>query len=518
MPRRNISPGEGQKGQGNGIASPVPGGPGPVGSFLQNYAGSNPARFHMPGHKGRGRALQSAAARDITEIPGADNLLSPEGILKTAQEEAAAFFGAAATAFLPGGSSQGMQAAILSLPRDAVVFASRDCHRSLISALALSGHAARFLPTVPQRDGRNALPTVAALEAALGGALPGGEAREEGAATSPGGVSAPRPPEAPLALVITRPDYYGRCCDIQAIGDFCRRRDIILVVDEAHGAHFPLSDRLPASSIPYADISFASAHKTLDAPNPAAYLHLGRSRSSHAPTADALERAARLLGSTSPPYPLLAALDQAWRGQETAWGEHIDRLEAWRRSLPPRWRGALERGQFGSTDQANPMAAGDFTRLCFDVRPTASGHALEAHLRSQGVFMEMADRYRVVGITSPLDPPEWYDRLRAGLESYAAAMEAPPARRTAPAMDELPPPPEQIMTVRQALLAPLERVAEDGAAGRICARSVGAYPPGSALVCPGERIDRAMVKHLQSLRAGGATLFGLPFLCVKEEA
>lgn len=554
--RRNISVG---KSRANG----------PVSQFLESYAigmptggatkGSatgpvdgfidGPARFHMPGHKGRGKALVHAAAWDITEIPGADNLLSPEGLLKTAQEEAAAFFGAAASYFLPGGSSQGMQAAILALPANTIVYASRDCHRSLISALALSGHRARFLPPVPAADGRNALPTVDSLEAAFAEILSKGENAGvpfEKEAQDGSGIPSPAGGATPLALVITRPDYFGRCCDIAVISDFCRRAGIVLVVDEAHGAHFPLSDRLPDSAIPYADVIFASAHKTLDAPNPAAYLHLGRTRSPHAPTADALERAARLLGTTSPPYPLLAALDQAWRGQRELWERHIDRLDAWRKTLPPRWQGALERGQFGRVDQENRAASGDLTRLCFDVRPTGTGHALEAHLRRQGVFMEMADSFRVVGITSPLDPPEWYDRLRAGLESYNSAVVGDRVRWDALGADAAqgreardgaasatvlsmalspggplnlpsPPLPEQVCTVRQALLAPLERVSEEEAAGRVCARSVGAYPPGSALICPGERIDQAMVKHLQALRDGGATLFGLPFLCIKEE-
>ena len=65
---------------------------------LAAYADSDCYPFHMPGHKRRltemlpdfPEALQRAARLDITEIDGFDNLHDPEGILKDAEEKAAA--------------------------------------------------------------------------------------------------------------------------------------------------------------------------------------------------------------------------------------------------------------------------------------------------------------------------------------------------------------------------------------------------------------------------------------------
>ena len=69
---------------------------------LAAYADSDYYPFHMPGHKRRltemlpdfPEALQRAARLDITEIDGFDNLHDPEGILKDAEEKAAALYGA----------------------------------------------------------------------------------------------------------------------------------------------------------------------------------------------------------------------------------------------------------------------------------------------------------------------------------------------------------------------------------------------------------------------------------------
>ena len=49
----------------------------PLCDVLRNYAARNPARFHMPGHKGGPLPLpelSDAARLDVTEIPGTGNL------------------------------------------------------------------------------------------------------------------------------------------------------------------------------------------------------------------------------------------------------------------------------------------------------------------------------------------------------------------------------------------------------------------------------------------------------------
>ena len=49
----------------------------PLCDVLRNYAARNPARFHMPGHKGGPLSLpelSDAARLDVTEIPGTGNL------------------------------------------------------------------------------------------------------------------------------------------------------------------------------------------------------------------------------------------------------------------------------------------------------------------------------------------------------------------------------------------------------------------------------------------------------------
>ena len=63
----------------------------PICDFVREYADKNPARFHMPGHKGR--AFLGCEKLDITEIDGADALISPTGIIAESEKNAGTLFG-----------------------------------------------------------------------------------------------------------------------------------------------------------------------------------------------------------------------------------------------------------------------------------------------------------------------------------------------------------------------------------------------------------------------------------------
>ncbi len=108
---------------------------------LISYAESGTYPFHMPGHKmGRGIGEYDIFKTDITEINGFDNLHNPDGIIKDAQEKYASIFGAKKTFFCVNGATGALQAAIMSVcgPKDTVIMA-RNCHRSVYSAMILTG-------------------------------------------------------------------------------------------------------------------------------------------------------------------------------------------------------------------------------------------------------------------------------------------------------------------------------------------------------------------------------------------
>ena len=122
---------------------------------LAAYADSDYYPFHMPGHKRRltemlpdfPEALQRAARLDITEIDGFDNLHDPEGILKDAEEKAAALYGADSCYYSVNGSTAGLLTAIsAAVPEGGKLILARNCHKAVYHSTVSYTHLT--LPTI----------------------------------------------------------------------------------------------------------------------------------------------------------------------------------------------------------------------------------------------------------------------------------------------------------------------------------------------------------------------------------
>jgi len=133
--------------------------PPPLVSALKASAERNAASFHFPGHN-RGRAAPSSLTQligikpflhDLPELPELDNLFSPEGPILDAQSQAAQLFGSSETWFLVGGTTCGIQAAIMATcsPGDSLIL-PRNSHISAISAMVLSGALPKYI--IPEYD------------------------------------------------------------------------------------------------------------------------------------------------------------------------------------------------------------------------------------------------------------------------------------------------------------------------------------------------------------------------------
>lgn len=131
----------------------------PLVCALKASAEENAASFHFPGHN-RGHAAPSSLRQligvrpflhDLPELPELDNLFAPEGPILEAQKQAAKLFGASETWFLVGGSTCGVQTAIMAtcLPGDTLIL-PRNSHMSAISAMILSGVLPKYI--VPEYD------------------------------------------------------------------------------------------------------------------------------------------------------------------------------------------------------------------------------------------------------------------------------------------------------------------------------------------------------------------------------
>ena len=107
-------------------------------------------------------------------------------------------------------------------------------------------------------------------------------------------------------VVVTSPTYEGVVSDIERISAICHAHGARLLVDEAHGAHFPFSDRFPPSAVQCgADAAVLSLHKTLPAMTQTALL-----LTNDGELAKELSRQLSVFETSSPSYVLLASIDR----------------------------------------------------------------------------------------------------------------------------------------------------------------------------------------------------------------
>ncbi|MCL1963772.1 MAG: hypothetical protein FWF69_01755, partial [Firmicutes bacterium] len=141
---------------------------GPVAAMLSAAQGA--ARFHMPGHKGL------LAPFDMTELASTDDLYAPAGGIGEAERLGAQACGAAHSLMLTGGATAGLMAMLLAyVPPGGKLLLPRNAHHAVLSACVWGDIRAVFADDAAEALARH--PDV-------------------------------------KAVLVTRPDYYGRCADL----------------------------------------------------------------------------------------------------------------------------------------------------------------------------------------------------------------------------------------------------------------------------------------------------------------
>lgn len=428
----------------------------PICNFVRRYAAENALRLHMPGHKGIGPI--GVESLDITEIEGADSLYEANGIIRESEENASALFGCP-TFYSAEGSSLCIRAMLYlaalhakTQSRRPLIFAGRNAHKTFLSAAALLDLDVVWLRPDTQASYLSCMVNASTLEHALCNAK-----------------------ELPAAVYLTSPDYLGNTADIRAIAEVCHRYDVLLLVDNAHGAYLRF---LPQSLHPIdlgADVCCDSAHKTLPVLTGGAYLHLSHS----APAVFVLQakQALALFGSTSPSYLILQSLDAA--NQYLAEG-YAARLATFSKSTDALKERLISHGYslFGN----EPLKLTLCTKLY-----GYTGQTFAAKLRDHKIVCEFSDPDFVVLMLTP----EIGDAGLAKLETVLHAIPRGPVIDEAPPTLELP---MQVLPIREAMFSVSQTVPAKESAGRILAAATVGCPPAVPIVVCGERINESALR------------------------
>ena len=499
----------------------------PISKAMEAYAGDGALAFHTPGHKqGLGahpllkRLITEAGLRqEVSLMEELDDLHEPAGCIKEAQALAAELWGAKESLFAINGTTGAIQAMLVgTLSPGDTVLVPRNAHRSIMGGIILAGAVPIYLqPEIDTRLGIAMGLSVATVKQAI---------KEH--------------PEA-KALVAVYPTYYGFCCDLQRIGELLHEANMLLLVDEAHGAHLRFGKELPKQAIELgADVAAQSTHKLLGSMTQTSMLHIGSNRVE----AERIRQAASLLQSTSPNQLLLASLDIARLQMAQEGTQRINRaveLAQWLRKkineipglyCPGKeiWAGQ-EAGQLmaGSKDLSDVGAVAlDWAKVTVNLAGLdISGQEAELLLRHQWkVQCELSDPENLLFIISMADTPREADRLLQVLQELAVqhqrTMETKTANKAGSGiaeeqgckqadnlchMAEMPVAVPR-MNPREAFFAPIRTVALEKAIGCICGETIAFYPPGIPVLCPGEEITEALVEYIRFYQAKGMRLSG----------
>lgn len=207
---------------------------------------------------------------DISETDAYD----PQSALEIAQNNARKIYGTKQTCFLTNGSTSGIIASVLACSQKGdKVLIWNNAHPSHFNAVQLAGCEPVYYE----------LPII----------------KEWGVPdkTTPDLIDI----KGVKAVIVTSPTYEGIVSDIKALKKVCEKNHAYLIVDEAHGALYPFSDKLPESAIKIADFTIQSLHKTAGGLNPTALLHVNCDLNA--------DKALSMINTTSPSYPLLASIE-----------------------------------------------------------------------------------------------------------------------------------------------------------------------------------------------------------------
>lgn len=433
----------------------------PLYDALTALAGSDPLRLHMPGHKGRlSGAFRDTAVLDFTELVPTGDLSTTSGPIAQAEALYARAVGARDVLFFTCGATQGIFTMLsAAVGMGGTLLLDRGCHKSVYHGMALLDITPRYLlpPLLPD----TALPAPVSPELLEDRLRAHPEVR---------------------AVLLTSPSYYGVITDLRPLAEICHAHGAYLLVDQAHGAHFPFIG-LPSATEEGADLAVASAHKTLPALGSSAVLYVGR----QAPwDALALKQMSAVFATTSPSYPILASIDcaraqlmdsDAYRQMVRLTGDLRQRIN---RETP--FHALLE----------TPALRLDPCRLTIDMTLGGlSGREADRLLRRQRIYAELGDERYLVCILTCCDREADLDRLLTALKALPTADPGTPDR------PELPPRPIRRQSLRAALFGPRKAMRLRDAAGQISAQILAPYPPGIPVVAPGEEITEKHIAYLQ---------------------
>lgn len=382
--------------------------------------------MHVPGHKNNtiGNLNRLNFIHDKTEIQGLDNLHEPEEVLKNLNHWIAGKYGGYEAQALTNGSTTGIVSAILSLQHEVNRYIIiGQAHKSVYHGIELAHNTAIEIDDINNIE-----------------------------------------LQSDDVVIATYPTYQGTLYDIEALINHVHRNKAVIIVDEAHGAHFDITPNFPKSSMNFkADIVIQSYHKMLPALTMGSVVFtIDKNRHSK------LMKYISYIESSSPSYLVMASL-------ETAHEFYLNYDDALFFINRQRIINALKDTGCHVTEMDDP------SKLSIS-HPTHSNYVIEQAMVDVNIYPEMTTDEGVLFILPLSHPGDSYPYNL--LMSRLSSMQFSKLKR------------ENTEDFTQLM-------------NRVCIQHIIPYPPGVPLILKGEVITEEDVKSLIHLRQNRVKIEGI---------
>lgn len=440
---------------------------------LKNYSKSGIYPFHMPGHKRTDITEEGIIPYniDITEIHDFDNLHSPNGVIDEIQKKAAKLYNAKNAFILINGSTGGILSAIRSMTNQGdKILMARNCHKSVYNSAELFNLNVDYI--FPDTDSRyNILTSVSPYDIEDKLTKHNDEIR---------------------LVIITSPTYEGVVSDIKSISEICHKHGAKLLVDEAHGAHFPFSDSFPDEALNCgADAAVLSLHKTLPSLTQTALLITNDSELS-----EILAENLAVFETSSPSYILMSSIEKCLdfcENSKDKFKEYCCNLKMVREKLK-------NLKYLKIYDKSDTDFDYDIGKIVISTtNANISGTKLAEILRNNyQIETEMTYSDYVIAMTSVCDTEKAFDMLSDALISIDSELSKGADTERVPL--------KNLYTGKNFNACELykfnkETIPFQNSEFRTSAEYIWAYPPGIPLIVPGEIISKELINYIEYLSA-----------------
>jgi len=336
------------------------------------------------------------------------------------------------------------------------------------------------------------------------------------------------------AVLITSPTYEGIVSNIKEIAAVVHKHGKILIVDEAHGAHFGFDPYFPESAVQMgADLVIQSLHKTLPALTQTAILHLNGNMVKQAE----IEEFLNIFQTSSPSYVLMASINKCVEDldncKEEMFRSYAKELEILRNNI-----NSLNNIALLNKDVVGKYDIYDLDRsklVIFDKAEVYTGKELyDILLNKYHLQAEMSAGKYMIAMTSVNDTKDGFMRLyhalkeidhyisdlvihnninfkknmRNGLENNISEKGSVPYL-AADKVNDLCIENKIKFTVSEAKEIPVKRTLVEESIGEISSEFIYLYPPGIPLIVPGEAIEAELIRYIDNCKVEGYSIQGL---------